>query len=169
MAKSRQLFECRKHLGQPCLKERALDLDDIPVQDQKRDSTDAVDREERHRRGVIVGSGLGGCVDDCEDGVASGWKGKRLVVNEQLLAAEEGDARPIDELGEIFLGVDQRVVTLAQIFVKPRTAGEPSLNAFIAGPFRKERVIQSRSVKFMKSVLRVRANVVKEIVRVPAG
>ena len=92
MAKSRQLFECRKHLGQPCLKERALDLDDIPVQDQKRDSTDAVDREERHRRGVIVGSGLGGGVNDREDGVASGWKGKRLVVNEQLLAAEEGDA-----------------------------------------------------------------------------
>src|ERR1700690_2449422 len=88
MAKSRQLFECRKHLGQPCLKERALDLDDIPVQDQKRDSTDAVDREERHRRGVIVGSGLGGGVNDREDGAASSREGKRLVVNEQLLAAE---------------------------------------------------------------------------------
>ena len=100
-----------------------------------------VDREECHGRGVVIGAGLGGCVDDREDGFAPSRKGKRLVVNEQLLAAEEGDARPIDELGEIFLGVDQRVVTLAQIFVKPRTAGELSLNAFIAGPFRKERVV----------------------------
>jgi hypothetical protein len=141
MAKSRQLFECRKHLGQPCLKERALDLDDIPVQDQKRDSTDAVDREERHRGGVIVGAGLGCGVNDREDGVASGWKGKRLVVNEQLLAAEEGDARPIDELGEIFLGVDQRVVALAQVVVKTSAACAPILNTFIGSPFRKERVV----------------------------
>jgi hypothetical protein len=42
------------------------------------------------------------------------------------------EGRPIDELGEIFLGVDERVVLLAQIFVKPGAAGEPSLNAFIA-------------------------------------
>jgi hypothetical protein len=116
-----KFFEPSEDLRQPRFQQCVFDLSDIPVQDQKRGSTDVVDREECHGRGVVVGAGLGGCVDDREDGVASGWKGKRLVLNEELLAAEEGDARPIDELGEILLGADQRIVFPAQIFVKQRT------------------------------------------------
>ena len=91
-----------------------------------------------------------------------------MVFNEKLFSAEERDARPIDELGEILLGVDQRVVFLLQIVVKTGTACAPILNALIASALRKEWVIESGRVKFMKSVLRVRANVVKEVIRVPA-
>jgi hypothetical protein len=116
-----KFFEPSEDLRQPRFQQCAFDLSDIPVKDQKRGSTDVVDREECRGRGVVVGAGLGGCVDDREDGVASGWKEKRLVLNEELLAAEECDARPIDELGEILLGVDQRIVFPAQIFVKQRT------------------------------------------------
>jgi hypothetical protein len=123
-----QFFEPSEDLRQPRFQQCAFDLSDIPVQDQKRGSTDVVDREECRGRGVVVGAGLGGCVDDREDGVASGWKEKRLVLNEELLAAEECDARPIDELGEILLGVDQRIVFPAQIFVK-----QPLSSLFLRG------------------------------------
>ena len=60
---------------------------------------------------VVVGTSLGGRVYNRENGVAAGRIWNWSVVIEQLFSrAEERDARPIDELGEIFLGVDQRIV-----------------------------------------------------------
>jgi hypothetical protein len=143
-------------------------LCDIPVQYQKRGSTDVIECEKGDSRRIIVGTGLGGGVDDCEDGVAPRGKWKRLVVNKELFSTEERNTRPIDELGQIFLGVDQRVVVLAQIFVKPGAARVPVLMALVPGALRKERVIQRGRMEFLKPVLRVRADVVKEVVRVPA-
>jgi hypothetical protein len=89
-------------------------LSDTPVQDKKRNRTDLVDSEERYGRCVIVGARLGSAADDSKDAVAPGREGKRLVPDEQLFSAEEGDAGPIDEFGQIFLGVDQRVVVLTE-------------------------------------------------------
>jgi len=64
--------------------------------------------------------------------------------------------------------VDQRVVVLPQIFVKPSTARAPILKALILGALRKEWVIKCGGMKFMEAGLRVRADVVKEVVRVLA-
>ena len=168
-AQSGEFFEGLKHGRQPSFQQRAFDLHDIPGPDEKRDLADGVVGEECDGGRVIVGAGLGRGVDDCENSVASRWKGKRLVLNEELFSAEERGARPVDELGHIFLGMHQRVVVLAQIFVKPSTARAPNFNALILGALRKEWVIKCRGMKFMEAVLRVRADVVKEVIRVLAG
>jgi hypothetical protein len=86
--------------------------------------------EECHRCGVIVGAGLGGGVDDGEDGSHLAGMGIGLVLNKKLFAAEERGTRPIDEIGHMLLGVDQRVIVVPQIFVKPRLARAPILDAF---------------------------------------
>jgi hypothetical protein len=47
---------------------------------------------------------------------------ERQIVGQELLAAEECDAGPVYELGEIFLGVNQGVVLPFEIGVKMRSA-----------------------------------------------
>ena len=163
-----KFFEASEDLRQPGFQHRPFDLHDIPVQDEKRDLAEGVVSEKSHGRRVIVGAGLGCCVDDGEDGVAPTGEGKGFIVNEKLSSTEERDARPIDELGQILLGVDQRVIVLAQIFVKPGLAHAPILDAFIGGALRKERVIQSGRMEFTEAVLGVSADIVKEVVRVPS-
>ena len=59
---------------------------------------------------IVVGTSLGGRVYNRENRVAAGRVWNRSVLIEQLFAAEKRDARPIDELGQIFLRVDQRIV-----------------------------------------------------------
>ena len=103
---------------------------------------DGVVSEECHRGGVIVGAGFGSGVDDREDCVAPSRQWKGSILNEQLFSAEESDARPIDELGQILLSVDQWVVVLAQIGVKLGTAREPILMALVSGALRKHWVIE---------------------------
>ena len=66
-AETRQLFEGLEHGRQPGLQKRAFDLHDIPVQNEKRDLADAVEREECHGRRIIVGASLRRGVDDRED------------------------------------------------------------------------------------------------------
>jgi hypothetical protein len=78
----------RGEFGQPSLQHRALDLDNIPVQYEERDLPDGVVSEERYRRGVIVGSSLGGGVNDREDRVAPGRDRNRLIFE-----------RPLNQLG----------------------------------------------------------------------
>jgi hypothetical protein len=108
-----KFFEASEDLRQPGFRHRPFDLHDVPVQDEERNLAEGVVSEKCHGRCVIVGAGLGGSVDDDKDGVAPTGEGKGFIVNEKLSSTEERDARPIDELGQILLGVDQRVVILA--------------------------------------------------------
>jgi len=47
------------------------------------------------------------------------WGGDRLAVLQKFFANKEGDPGPIDELGEIFLLVDEGVVVSDQFSEKP--------------------------------------------------
>jgi hypothetical protein len=88
----------------------------------QRDIADGVVSEECHRGRAIVGASFGGGVDDCEDCVAPGRRRKGSILNQELLSTKERDPRPIDELSQILLGVDRRVIVVAQIGVKLGTA-----------------------------------------------
>jgi hypothetical protein len=64
----------------------------------------------RDSGGVRLGAGLRRGVDDGKNGVAPRGEGNRLAIVEQLVPGKEADAGPIDELGQILLGVDQGIV-----------------------------------------------------------
>ena len=134
-----QLFEGPEHLRQPRLKNRAFDLRDIPVQNQKRGAC----RCGLSAKYVTAVASLSVPVLEAVSMTAktpshATGKGKRLVVSEELFATKEGDARPVDEFGEIFLGIDQGVVVLAQVGVKSRLALTPSLDALILRALRQK-------------------------------
>ena len=108
--------------------------------------------EEGHRRRVIVGASLGGGVDDGEDSLAPAGHRKGLIVDEQLFSAEEGDARPVDELGQIFLGVDQRVVVPSD---RRETAPGAAASPLGSRPraLGKKRIVERGRMKFGEPVL----------------
>ena len=102
--------------------------------------------------------------------VAARRRSDGQTVDEQFLAAEERDARPVDELGhDIPAHTPADRCPGLQLRVKLSAASKPILCAFVGGLFRQQRVMHRGRVMLVKAVLRVGADPVEEVVRILAA
>ena len=128
-----------------------------------------VDGEKGDGGRVVVGSRLGGGVNPRKIGVADRRKRNRAIVDQHLFTVEEGGSRPIDELGEMLLGIDKGIVVADQVGSELLPPPQPILFALIAKALREKRVVHGRRMMLMEAVLRVRADVVEKIVELLAS
>ena len=170
MAEARKLFEAIKYVRQPAFQNGALDLHDVPVQYEEGSAAKMlVDCKERDGGCIIVRSRLRSGVNHRENGVADRRKGNRAAVNQQVFAVEEGDAGPIDEIGKVFLGVDERIVLADQVGPELLPPPQPDLFAFIRKALWEKRIVHGRRMMLMEAMPRVGADVIKEIIEVLAS
>ena len=92
-----KFFQPVEYRRQPRLEERALDLGDVPIENQQREATAGIaSREKRNRGRVMLGAGFRRGVDNGKYTVAPGGVGDRLTIVEQLVPGKEADAGPIE-------------------------------------------------------------------------
>ena len=89
-----------------------------------------------------------------------------LTVDQQLLVAEEGHARPIDELRQMLLRIDQRIIVSNEIVQKSLTPLEPAGLIFIRQSLGEKRVVFGPCVILDETVLGLGADIIEEIVRI---
>src|SRR5271156_6049008 len=85
-----------EHHGQPSLQKCALDLSDVPIEDQQWEPSAGKGSREKCNRGrVMLGAGFRRSVDNGKHAVATGRVGHWLAIVEQLVPGKEADAGPI--------------------------------------------------------------------------
>ena len=166
-ASLRVVLEVREDRREPGLEERALDLLNVPIEDDELIVEPVADHGEvGHGRSVVRLPGFRCGVDDREDGVAPNRQVDRLAVHEKRVEREERGAGPIDELRLVFLLVDERRRVGLQLLEIGAPARDPDLEGLGRLPEWEERVAPCRGVKLPEAERRVVAYRIEEVVRV---